>query len=137
MQVSGRRKLTSETVKGTALPLEGVDDVHSGHRLPLGVLGVGDGIPDYVFEEYLENASGLLVDETGDTFHTASPCQSPDGGLRDALDVVTEDLPVPLGTAFPESFAALTASSHVEQRMIPLGLLTGGYLCYLLMSPIR
>jgi len=38
--------LTSESVEGAALPLEGVDNVHGGDSLPLGVLGVGDGVPD-------------------------------------------------------------------------------------------
>jgi len=33
--------LTSESVEGAALPLEGEDNVHGGDSLPLGVLGVG------------------------------------------------------------------------------------------------
>ena len=36
--------LTSESVESTSLPLEGIDHVHGGDGLPLGVLGVGDGI---------------------------------------------------------------------------------------------
>ncbi len=43
--------LTSESVEGAALPLEGVDDVHGSHGLPLGVLSVGDSIPDDILKE--------------------------------------------------------------------------------------
>ena len=37
----GSKRLTSESVQSPALPLQGVDDVHSGDGLPLGMLGVG------------------------------------------------------------------------------------------------
>jgi len=37
----GQAGLTSESVEGAALPLEGVDNLHGGDSLPLGVLGVG------------------------------------------------------------------------------------------------
>ena len=58
----GSKGLTSESVQGTSLPLEGIDNVHGGDGLPLGVFGVGDGISDDVLEENLENSTGLLVD---------------------------------------------------------------------------
>ena len=45
--------LSSETVESTALPLECVDDVHGGNRLPLGVFGVSNGVTDYVLKEDL------------------------------------------------------------------------------------
>jgi len=38
--------LTAESVEGTALTLQGIDDIHGGDGLPLGVFGVGDGITD-------------------------------------------------------------------------------------------
>jgi len=55
--------LTSETVEGATLALEGVDDIHGGDGLPLGVLGVGDGVTDDVLQEDLQDSTGLLVDE--------------------------------------------------------------------------
>ncbi len=58
--------LAAEAVQGAALALEGVHDVHGGHGLPAGVLGVGDGVTDDVLEEHLEHAAGLLVDEARD-----------------------------------------------------------------------
>ena len=54
--------LTTETVEGAALSLEGVDNVERGDGLSLGVLGVGHGITDDTLKEGLEDGTGLLVD---------------------------------------------------------------------------
>ena len=107
-------RLTSESVQGASLTLQGIDDVHGGDRLPLGVLGVGDGISDDVLKEDLEDASGLLVDESGDTLHSSAAGQTPDGGLGDALDVIAQHLPVPLGASLSKSFAPFATSRHDE-----------------------
>jgi hypothetical protein len=45
----GSRYLDTETVEGSALSLERVDDVEGSDGLALGVLGVGDGVPDNVW----------------------------------------------------------------------------------------
>ena len=102
--------LTSESVEGLALPLEGVDDIHGGDSLPASVLGVGDGITDDVLKEDLEDSASLLVDEAGDTLNSSPAGQAPDGGLRDSLDVVPQDLAMPLGSALSESLSSFTAS---------------------------
>jgi hypothetical protein len=70
--------LATESAEGSALSFESVDDVHGGDGLSLGVLGVGDGVLDDTLEEYFEDSTGLLVDETGDTLHTASTSQPTD-----------------------------------------------------------
>ncbi|RUS69490.1 hypothetical protein EGW08_022758 [Elysia chlorotica] len=49
--------------EGAALTLQGVDDIHGGDGLALGMLGVGDSVTDYVLEEDLEDTTGLFVDE--------------------------------------------------------------------------
>lgn len=56
------RRLTTETVEGTALALERVDNVERGDGLALGVLSVGDSIADDALKEGLEHTTGLLVD---------------------------------------------------------------------------
>jgi len=56
------RNLTTETVQGAALTLQGVDDIERGDSLALGVLSVRDGITDNTLEEGLENTTGLFVD---------------------------------------------------------------------------
>ena len=57
------------SVKGrpfqAALAFEGIDQVHGSYGLPLGVLGVGDGVTDHVLQEHFENTTGLLVDQAG------------------------------------------------------------------------
>ena len=107
--------LTSESVQGAALPLQSVDHIHGGDSLPLGVFGVGDGVPDDVLQEDLEDTTGLLVDQARDTLDSTAASQTADGGLGDALDVVTQHLPVPLGTSLSESLASFAASSHVDE----------------------
>jgi len=94
-----RKSLSSEAVEGASLPLEGVHHVEGGDGLAPGVLGVGDGVPDDVLQEHLEHTAGLLVDQAGDALDAAPAGQPADGGLGDALDVVSEDLPVPLGAS--------------------------------------
>ena len=43
------------------------------------------------------------------TLHTSTTRETTDGGLGDALDVVTENLAVTLGSAFAEAFATFSA----------------------------
>ena len=76
--------LSSETVESTALPLECVDDVHGGNRLPLGMFGVGNGVTDYVLKEHFQDSTGFLVNQSGDTFHTSTTGQATNGWLGDA-----------------------------------------------------
>ena len=102
--------LTTETVEGLALTLEGVDDIHGGDGLAASVLGVGDGITDDVLKEDLEDTAGLLVDEAGDTLDTTTTCETADGGLGDTLDIVAKDLAMTLGAALSESLASFSTS---------------------------
>ena len=107
-------QLATKAIQSAALPLESVDHVHGGDGLPLGVFGVGDGIPDDVLEENLENSTGLLVDESGDTLDSTTTRQPSDGGLGDALDVVPQHLAMTLGSSLPESLSSFATSTHVD-----------------------
>ena len=91
--------LTSESVQGTSLPLEGIDNVHGGDGLPLGVFSVGDSVPDDILKEDLEDSTRLLVDESRDTLDSTTTRQTPDGGLGDALDVIPQHLTVTLSAS--------------------------------------
>ena len=73
------------------------------------MLSVGDGVTDDRLEEGLEDGASLLVDHGGDTLDTATTSETTDGGLGDTLDVVTQNLPVALGTALAETLAAFAA----------------------------
>ena len=104
--------LTSESVQGTSLSLESIDDIHGGDSLPLCVLGVGDGITDDILKENLEHTTSLLVDETRDTFDTSATSQTTNSRLGDTLDVITQHLAMPLGASLSESLASFAATSH-------------------------
>ena len=106
--------LTSESVEGTSLPLEGIDNIHGGDSLPFSVFSVGDSVPDDVLKEDLEDSTGLLVDESRDTLDSSTASQPSDGGLGDSLDVVSQHLAVTLGASLSESLSSFTTSSHVE-----------------------
>ena len=106
--------LSTESVEGTSLPLEGIDDIHSGDSLPLGVFGIGDGITDDVLKEDLEDTTGLLVDQARDTLDTSTSRQTADGGLGDTLNVITQYFAMTLSASLAESFSSFTTSSHVE-----------------------
>ena len=43
----------AEAVQGPALPLEGIDNVHSSDGLPLGMLSVGNSVADDILQEHL------------------------------------------------------------------------------------
>ncbi|GFR09664.1 uncharacterized protein TNCT_459151 [Trichonephila clavata] len=92
--------LTAETVKSTSLSLKSIDDVHGSYGFPLGVLGVSDGITDNILQEHFQDTASFLVNQTGNTFHSTTSCQTPNSRLRDTLDVITEHLTMPLGTTF-------------------------------------
>ena len=95
-------QLASKAVQGAALPLESVDHVHGGDGLPLGVLSVGDRVPDHVLQEdlvmykltrayegrnltNLKNTSRLLVDQSRDSLDASPSRQPSDGRLGNAL----------------------------------------------------
>ena len=107
--------LSTKSVEGTSLAFQSIHDIHGSDSLPLCVLGVGDSITDYILKEHLEDATGLLVDEAGDPLDSSPPCQTSDGGLGDALDVVSQHLTVPLGASLSQSLASFAASSHASR----------------------
>ena len=104
--------LSTETVKGLSLTLQGVDDIHGGDSLTAGVLSVGNRVTDDVLKEDLEDTTGLFVDETGDTLDTTTTSETADSGLGDTLDVIAKDLAVTLGASLSETFASFSSSGH-------------------------
>ncbi|KER27175.1 hypothetical protein T265_05710 [Opisthorchis viverrini] len=105
-------ELTTEAVESAALAFQGVHNVHSSDGLSLGMLGVGDGVTDDVLKEHLEDTASLLVDQTGDAFHTTSASETADCGFGDPLDVIAENLAMAFRSSLSESFTTLTTSRH-------------------------
>merc|ERR1719266_2423240 len=108
------KDLTSESVEGTSLPLEGIDNIHSSDGLPLGVFSVGDGITDDILKENLKDTTGLFIDQARDTLDSTTTRQTANGGFGDTLDVITQNFAMTLSASLSESFASFTTSGHVD-----------------------
>jgi len=108
---------SAESVEGSSLSLEGVDDVEGGDGLSLGVLGVDNGVSDHVLEEGSEDSAGLLVDVRGDSLDSTSAGESADGWLGDSEDGVTDGSPLVeslgSGLAAAEGSLALASASNL------------------------
>ena len=99
-------------VEGAPALLQSVHNVHSGDSFPLGVLGVCYSITDNVFQEYFQNTSGFLIDETGDSLHTTSASETTDGWLCDTLNVITQNLSVTFSASLSKTLSSFTSSGH-------------------------
>ena len=62
-------RLTTETVEGAALSLQGVYNIERCDCLALGVLSVGNSITNDTLKEGLQDTAGLLVDHWGGVSH--------------------------------------------------------------------
>ena len=131
--------LSTETVQSAALSLESVDNIEGGDSLSLGVLSVGDSVSDDTLEEGLQDTAGFLVDHcldglapccnasyewrkpgeaskltSRDTLNTTTTGETSDCRLSYALDVVTKNLSVTLGSTFAEAFTTFSACRGVS-----------------------
>ncbi|KAG8129683.1 hypothetical protein E2320_016338 [Naja naja] len=104
--------LTTKSVQGTALAFQGIHNIHSSHRLPLGVLGVSHGIADDVFQKHLQHPASLLVDQARDTLHSTTTSQTTDSGLSNALDVISQDFAVALSASFSQTLSTFSTARH-------------------------
>lgn len=104
--------LTAESVKGPALSLQSIDNIHGGDCLALGVLCVCDGITDHVLQENLQHTSGFFVDQARDSLHSTTASQTANCWLGYTLDVITQNFPVTLGASFSQSLSSLSTSRH-------------------------
>ena len=66
----------------------------------------------------LEDATGFFVDKAGNTLDPTTTSQSPDCWLSDALDIVTQDLPVTLGASLAKTFTTLASARHVVMLFV-------------------
>lgn len=110
--ISRKHSSATEAVEGAALAFQRVDYIHGCDSFALGMLGVGDGVADHIFQEHLQHPAGLLIDETRYTLNSSTPGQTTDGGLGDALDVIAKNLAVTFSATFSKALPALAASRH-------------------------
>ena len=77
--------LSTETVDGSSLSLQGVDNIERGDGLSLGMSGVGDRVSDDVFHKDLEDTSCFFVDKTRDTLDSSTTGKTTDSRFGDTL----------------------------------------------------
>ena len=123
MVYKSARDLSAEPVDGSSLALESVDDIEGGDGLAASVLGVGDRVTDDSLQEGLEDSTGLLVDESGDSLDSSTAGETADCRLGDSLDVVPKDFAVALGSSLAESLSSFTSSGHVVLNLCCVGTL--------------
>lgn len=116
--ITTSKVLSSESIQGTALPLQCVDHIHCRHGLATGVFRVRDGIPDHVLQEHLQDSTCFFVDESRDAFDTSTPGQTTNGGFGDSLDIVSQHLPMTFGSTFSQSLSSLSSSRHEVRRSL-------------------
>jgi hypothetical protein len=107
-----RSFLAAKAVQCAALAFQSIDNIHGSHCFPLGMLSVGNSITDDILKENLQDTTSFLIDETRDTFHSTTTCQTTDRRLGDTLDVVTKNLPVTLGATLSESLSSFATARH-------------------------
>uniref|UniRef100_A0A0R3NX76 Core Histone H2A/H2B/H3 domain-containing protein n=1 Tax=Drosophila pseudoobscura pseudoobscura TaxID=46245 RepID=A0A0R3NX76_DROPS len=107
------RRIRGERARA-ALSLQSIHNIHGCDCLPLGMFGVGDGITDNVFQKHFQHSTSFLVDESRDTFYTATTSQTADSGLRDTLDVITQNLAMTLSASLSQAFATFTTTRIVK-----------------------
>ncbi|KAH9603741.1 hypothetical protein KSS87_011343 [Heliosperma pusillum] len=74
------------------------------------MFSVGNSITDDILQEYLEYTASLLVNKTADTLDTTTTSKTANGRLGDALDVIPQDLPVPLCSSLSQTLTSLPSS---------------------------
>ena len=67
-----------------------------------------------VQHQYLKDTPGFFVDESRNTFHSTTTSQSADSGLRDSLDVVSQNLSMTLSASLSQTFSSFSSSSHLD-----------------------
>ena len=106
--------LTSESVKGLSLTLQGIDNVHGSNSLTTSMFRVGDRITDNIFQKDLEDTTGLFIDKSRDALDTTTTSKTTDSGLGNTLDIITKDLSVTLSASLSKSLSSFTAACSVQ-----------------------
>ena len=89
-------------------------DVSGNHRLPLDVLGVGASVPDNVLQEHLQHSPG----QPRKPPDASTLLQAADGRLGDALDVVLQHIPVPLGSSESSHRVETGRKKEIGQKIL-------------------
>lgn len=91
-------KSSSKSVESPALALQSVRKVESCDCLVASMFSIGDCISDNVLEQNLDTR--LLVHQACDALDSRTSGQSTNGWLGDSLNIISQNLPVPLESTF-------------------------------------
>ncbi|KAF1894647.1 hypothetical protein Lal_00027024 [Lupinus albus] len=105
--------LTTKTIEGPSLSLESINNIHSSNRLPPSMFSISNCITNHILQEDFENTSRLFINQTTDSFHTSSSRQSPNRRFCDSLNVVAQNLSMPLRATFAQTLSTFSTTRHV------------------------
>lgn len=108
--------LLAKAVECAAVALERQNDVTRRDGLAARVLSVSDGVTKDVVKKLLEEHARLFIHLARDALDAGTACETADGRLCDALDVVAQHLLVSDGAALGHTLATFTFSfaCHVD-----------------------
>merc|ERR1719153_977677 len=95
--------------------------LYGGHSLPLGMLGVSHGVTDHILEEDFEDAASFLVDEARDPFDAAPASQTANCRLRNSLNIITQDFPMPFCSSFSQALTSFATTRHILKDSLKEG----------------
>ncbi|MFA6159112.1 MAG: hypothetical protein WC763_05835 [Candidatus Paceibacterota bacterium] len=104
--------MATETVDGTTVALEGIDDVHGGNSLAMGVLSVGGSVAKDLLEELAKGSTALGVNLSRDALHTTTTGEAAKSRLGDSSDGLLERLTVTLSSSLSETLTSFSAARH-------------------------
>lgn len=102
--------LTTESIESPSLSLESINDIHGGDCLPPSMLRVSNGITNDILKENLKNTSCFFVDQTANPLNTSSSCKTTNCRFGDALNVVSQHLPVTLRSSFAQALSTFSTT---------------------------
>ena len=99
-----------KSIQRFALPLEGIHHIHSSDWLPLGMISVGDGIPQESMQKVPQHKAGLVIHQPRDALNTTTTSQTTNHRLREPMIVVVSFLSC---APSPSPFALLPVGSGI------------------------
>ena len=80
---------TSESIKSSALPFEGINYIKRGDSLSFCMLNVGDRISNDILMEGFKRHSCFIIDQRTDSLNSTSAGEFSDGRFGDSHDDLT------------------------------------------------
>ncbi|KAK8662832.1 hypothetical protein V6N13_024719 [Hibiscus sabdariffa] len=76
------------------------------------MLRVGNDVANHIFQKDLEDSTCFLINEAVDSLDAAPTSQSSNCRLRNALNVISKNLPMPLRSSLSQPLASHPTPRH-------------------------